>query len=776
MLMIQAPNGHLMNPAALEAAAAPKAQAASASASSSTGSTGAKAQVAMMGTASAALAHYTEGLGTLLPDNVVSPSTRHSSSQPTAAPKLGPGDLGVLKTPPAAELGIGLEKSVPAFTAAAAVSGAADVVAGKVQAGLNVAQTFVTQRLNEAAQSDPSMGLEDNVAKGAVSSLFGFIGGVVHDVTHPVQTVKQLVHTAVNVGRVVQAVQGPPTGQNIQVVRSAVSGLVAPFKMAYQENGGGVDGVGDVVGDAGVQVGLNFLGPEADVADGVGEATVDTTAAESAARTSVTPDEAGPNPATAQSPTSGAAKDSSPSSGPASQSSSTAPADGASGQVVSKSGPSDSSGSPPGYSLFGVHPSGGNPGVDVAILGGGNVGHTLNADLELNTGLTHKLLFSGDGSRSDRIGPSTGTVTFKETLHGSTNSLQLGREHFGYVDTPAGADALRQAKIVVVTIPDAPLSRLGLFNKLQSEGLVEDPEKTYVLIRAGQAGQPALAQIIRNNPDWNSSVVGVEDAPYGTRYVQTADGPVITGKRKDDVEISVAGQNGNEAPGLAAMRSLFPLGEQIGKASWPDFAVVPGANVLFKAGYILHPGVALDPLNLELTQRGIQYLHYSEGVYPALGEKLATLDGERLQLADAFGVQAETFPQKLERQFGLTWNPGESFYETMQRTGRAGETGEGSEPVYSSKSYPSVPELLKNRYAQEDTPAVFTMNFLAERAGVSLPAHAQYESDLREQLSRLGMPEAEVHTKLEGYLPYLDQIQGGVPEITQLLNAPHVRS
>ena len=402
--------------------------------------------------------------------------------------------------------------------------------------------------------------------------------------------------------------------------------------------------------------------------------------------------------------------------------------------------------------------------TDVAILGGGNVGFTLSADLVANTELKPTLLFRGDGTGRDRISPVVGTYRFNETLHkGPPQFLQLEDQNFGYIATAEGARAMQQAKTLVVTLPDAPQTRLALFNEMQETGLVNDPAKTIVLIRGGQAGQPALAQMIRENPNWNASVVLVEDSPYGTRVQHNPGGEhIINGKRKDDVEISVLGDRGDQTRGSAAMREMFPLDRNA--RPWPDFNVVPGVAMPWRAGYFIHPGVAFDPVNLQRTANGEVYLHYVDGVHPALGEKLGRIDQERVDMAAQYGVTAENFPQKLDRQFGLTLQD-ESFYQTMQRT----------RDIYKSTSYPSLEKLMGSRYPQEDVPGLFTINRLGERTGRTFPWHAQYESEIRTTLRELGMSEYELQHNLGGYLPLIDAIEGGVPEITQLLNEPHVR-
>jgi hypothetical protein len=404
------------------------------------------------------------------------------------------------------------------------------------------------------------------------------------------------------------------------------------------------------------------------------------------------------------------------------------------------------------------------PRTNVVILGGGNVGITLAADLVANTDLNPMLLFAGDGTGADRILAVTGLYRINETLHkGPPQFANLSDQHFGYRDTARGARAMEESEIFVVTWPDVPQTRLALFNEIQQTGLVNDPAKSFVLIRGGQAGQPALSQMIRENPNWKSSVVLVEDSPYGTRVQHNPGGEhVINGKRKDDVEISVLGDRGDPTRGMAAMRDMFPL-DRNGRP-WPDFNVVPGVAMPWRAGYFIHPGVAFDPINLQRTANGEVYLHYVDGVHPALGEKLGRIDQERVEMAAQYGVTAENFPQKLDRQFGLTLQD-ESFYQTMQRT----------RDIYKSTSYPSIEKLMGSRYPQEDVPGLFTINRLGERTGQSFPWHAQYESEIRATLRQLGMTEHELQHNLGGYLPLIDAIEGGVPEITQLLNEPHVR-
>ena len=414
------------------------------------------------------------------------------------------------------------------------------------------------------------------------------------------------------------------------------------------------------------------------------------------------------------------------------------------------------------------------PRTDVAILGSSHVALTLGADIVLNQpGVTPKILFRGNGVGVDRITAVAHPYDFMETLHTKVSQdVELTPAHFGYSESAEGAMALQQAKTIVVTIPDKPQVRMQLFNRLQDEGLVSDPAKTIVLIRGGQAGQPVLSQMIRDNPNWKANMVLVEDSPYGTRVDQAIGEnglPTIRAKRKDDVEVTVLGYQGDSAIASGAMREMFPL--NLGDNPWPKFVLVPGVDMPFRAGYFIHPGVAFDRVNLAKTEAGVVYYHYAEGVQPKLGEKLAAIDHERVEIAERYGAHADTFPQKLQRQFGLELRD-EPFHVTMARTGPRELGGEG---IYLSKSYGSIEKLMDSRYPTEDVPGLFTINWLAERSGGRTPAHIAYENEIRQTLRDYGMSEHQMRNELGAYLPYLDAIEGGIPEIKQLLNEPHVR-
>jgi len=426
-----------------------------------------------------------------------------------------------------------------------------------------------------------------------------------------------------------------------------------------------------------------------------------------------------------------------------------------------------------GVSLLVNH--GNHPQTNVAILGSSHVAITTAADILLNGGgLQPKVLFRGNGLGRDRISEVAHPYDIMETLHTKQSQVvDLEPRHFGYADSAEGHQALQEAGFIIVTIPDKPLVRLELFHRLQQDGLVQDPGKTIMLVRGGQAGQPVLSQMIRENWTWNSSVVLVEDSMYGTR-VNQATGPnglpTIRAKRKDDVEVSVLARGGDNSTAMAQLREIFPLSRE--GRPWPNFNVVPGIDMPWRAGYYIHPGVAFDPVNLAKTQRGEVYLHYAQGVHPELGRMLERIDAEMVQIADRFGVHAHHFKEKLFRQFGLAIQD-EPFDVTMARTGPKEMGGEG---IYLSESYPTIEKLMNSRYPTEDVPGLFTINWFAELSGGRLPAHIAYEAQIRQTLRDLGMPESQMRNELGAYLPYLDAM-GDMPpaDLIQLLNEPHMR-
>ncbi|BFU47385.1 hypothetical protein KRMM14A1004_56220 [Krasilnikovia sp. MM14-A1004] len=390
------------------------------------------------------------------------------------------------------------------------------------------------------------------------------------------------------------------------------------------------------------------------------------------------------------------------------------------------------------------------------VIGAGHVGLTLLTDLvstrELH-GLNASTLFVRDvsGSPEQRIRELCGTVTRTNMISGERDSVEVGPQHFSHLHGERAQAMLEAAQHIIVTVPDIPAVRLPLMERIAR--LESVAGKVVTFVRAGQGGQPVIAEWVRRTPQLrHTSLVLVEDSFHGTRVAGTH----ISYKRKLSVNVSVYSRTPRAA--LDRLRGLFPLGHLIGRPSWPDIAVRPGIGLLFDPlGYIIHVGIALDRRNLEKTRAGIVYQHYTEGVHRELAERLDALDRERVFLARAYGVEAQRFPRIIERQYGLPYQP--DFYDMMQ----------SCRDIYRSMSCTSIEELRRSRIIREDIPGLRTIRWLADVAGIRLPVTERYEMDVMRTAAELGVHGSD----LVGYVPELSAVPGTVPHITSLLTAPH---
>jgi opine dehydrogenase len=397
--------------------------------------------------------------------------------------------------------------------------------------------------------------------------------------------------------------------------------------------------------------------------------------------------------------------------------------------------------------------------IDIAIIGGGHVGVTLLADLEMSRELHGKrtrLFFLGDraGSLNQRTRMFRGELRLNNMMENRQDTLTLSDNHFGMLRDPSSLAAMSAAAHIVITVPDIPVLRLRLLRMLVDS--VPLAGKALVFVRAGQGGQPVIAEFVRTRREFaDASIILIEDSFYGTRVA----GGEISFKRKLSVNTSIYSKDSDSA--LAGIRSLFPLGGLIDRPSWPDIVLRPGINLLFDPlGYIIHVGVTLYRPNLMKTARGVRYTHYIEGIDEALAGTLDKLDHERVALASHFDVEAQLFPDIIERQYGLPRNA--DFYAMMQ----------SCRNIYRSLSPRSMDELRGSRHILEDVPGLCTIEWLARTAGVTLPYTQKYACGIRQELAELGVEEYP----MRAYMPILNNIVNDVDHVRDLLTAPHLAS
>lgn len=136
---------------------------------------------------------------------------------------------------------------------------------------------------------------------------------------------------------------------------------------------------------------------------------------------------------------------------------------------------------------------------------------------------------------------------------------------------------------------------------------------------------------------------------------------------------------------------------------YPQF--IPAKNVLYTSlnnmGAIFHPALTL--LNagwIEARQGDFQF--YMDGVTPATARVLAALDRERVTVASAVGIRAQTAEEWLERAYGAL---GGNLHEAMH-------ANSGYEGI-------KAPSLIQHRYIFEDVPcSLVPIAYIGHQYGV----------------------------------------------------------
>ncbi|MEU2855254.1 NAD/NADP octopine/nopaline dehydrogenase family protein [Streptomyces syringium] len=360
------------------------------------------------------------------------------------------------------------------------------------------------------------------------------------------------------------------------------------------------------------------------------------------------------------------------------------------------------------------------------IVGGGHVGLTLYADMRRTRPTANVQVVSS------RVPDSAGApLTMRDILTEEVHTVPSRRTDFLQNDR-AVSEALAAADCVVVTVPDIPKVRSSVVSRLLE--LLAHRPVSIVMIRGGQGGALWLAEHLADPRAAAWEVLLVEDSLYGCR----AQGSHIEYKRKDQIGAAHYGQD----PKLP----LEALARALGEPEWLSRFTLrtPSELVFDPLGYYIHTAVALDPSNVVRTARGERYLHYSEGIDPTLGEQLNAMDTERVALAASYGVESETFPQILQRQYGH--QPQSNFYATMAAT----------RDLYRSLSPSDVECLRLSRTLREDIPALFTMLELARVQNVPMPTTRAFADALPYLMDRIGL----AITDIERYPPLARGMDG----------------
>lgn len=179
--------------------------------------------------------------------------------------------------------------------------------------------------------------------------------------------------------------------------------------------------------------------------------------------------------------------------------------------------------------------------------------------------------------------------------------------------------------------------------------------------------------------------------PFAARCV----GPASALLYGTKTEVLAAALPANQTPSLlAACRPFLPMLRPARSVLHTGFA---------NLGAILHPVITL--LNAERIEAGDTFDFYCQGVTSAVADTLAAADAERLQVAQAYGVQACSFRDWIARAYDY-------HADTLQ------------EALVGNPAYAGImaPTTIHHRYLLEDVPTgLIPLQQLGAAANLVLP-------------------------------------------------------
>jgi opine dehydrogenase len=316
-------------------------------------------------------------------------------------------------------------------------------------------------------------------------------------------------------------------------------------------------------------------------------------------------------------------------------------------------------------------------GLSVAVLGAGHGGLALAGFLNL---MGHQVALWN--RTEDRIAPVAriGGVWLKSPGQA---------EQFTSIAsaTSAMGPALADAEVVLVAVPASAHADIAR----QCAPYLRDGQT--VLLLPGRTGGALEFRRTLLRAGCHAHIVLGEAStfPFAARATGSATATIFGTKK----EVQVAALPATSTPELlATCRRLLPM-------------LAPAKSVLETSlgnfGAILHPTITL--LNADRIARAECFDFYSEGVTPDVADVLALADAERLRVARAYGVAAESLRDWVASSYG-------------HRAGTLLESVAGN-PAYLGIKAPTT---LHHRYLTEDVPTgLIPLLALGEAAGVAMP-------------------------------------------------------
>lgn len=269
------------------------------------------------------------------------------------------------------------------------------------------------------------------------------------------------------------------------------------------------------------------------------------------------------------------------------------------------------------------------------------------------------------------------------------DSYEGGPRGFGRLAlvTSDMGEALAEADIMMVVVPSyahADVARAAAPHLRDGQIVVLHPGRT--------CGAIEFAKVLRDHAcQADVTVAEAETFIYASRSEGPAQARIF--RIKQAVPLAAL-------PATRTSRVLEALAP-----AYPQF--IDGVNVLHTSldnmGAIFHPTIIL--LNTgRIESRGADFQFYVDGVTPSVARVLEVLDRERVTVASALGIRAQTALEWLQMAYNAT---GENLYEAIQ-----------NQPGYKGIMAPTT---LNHRYISEEVPmSLVPIAALGQRYGVSV--------------------------------------------------------
>src|SRR4051794_15996759 len=314
--------------------------------------------------------------------------------------------------------------------------------------------------------------------------------------------------------------------------------------------------------------------------------------------------------------------------------------------------------------------------TSIAVLGAGNGGHCMSADLAL---AGHDVVLAELPEFAARLETVRATGEIRLTGIGRNGTARV-RVSFDIAEAVAGADLLN------LVLPAFGQPRFfGEILEHLRDGQV-------VVVWAGDFGSLELRELVRaQRPDLSIAIVETNTLPYGTRLA----GPGHVELPLLAPRVLAAQLPDGAAPALPLLRELWPC-----VAEGPDVLGVALSN----PNPVIHPPGAL--LNVGRIQYADSFNMYREGITEAVARTIRGLYGEVEAVAGALGTSV---PEYADHDFRTRVSiMGVAFQAPFDTVTTIGDI--------------AGPHSIEDRYLTEDLPyGLVPLAELGDRLGVDTP-------------------------------------------------------